>query len=226
MNLDEYISLLESPLSTDAEAIDSLQSLLHYAPYCASARLLLLKAYFSSNDLRYPDEIERALLHASAQQSVYFLLHPRKHKTRNGRKSNKGKDNNYFEMVQHMEELSQRTGTSFQELARRFKEARLIQAEQHSAVENHPQQERTHELNLPAQQSKIESQKPQISETEAIKCIKNRDFSTAIDILSALSLQNPKKSSNFAAQIRFLRLSQAMAEGKMTAEELNNLHIE
>lgn len=204
MTLEDYISLLESPLSADAADIADLRALLGYAPYCASARLLLLKAMSKANDLNYPNEVERTLLYAESNQAVYHLLHPRIRPTAEPPKE-RAKDGNYFEMVAHMEDVAQRTGTSFAELARRFREARMLQM---SAEHQRPTPRMANE-------QQIEAQIAQKAAQDVQKCIKNNDFLAAIEILRAQNLQNSKKSSTFAVQMRFLEHAQALREGKI-----------
>ena len=46
--------------------------------------------------------------------------------------------------------------------------------------------------------------KPLQTEEEAKKLIKEQKYLEAIEILRAISLNNPKKSANFAIQIKFL----------------------
>ena len=46
--------------------------------------------------------------------------------------------------------------------------------------------------------------KPLQTEEEAKKLIKEQKYLEAIEILRAISLNNPKKSANFALQIKFL----------------------
>lgn len=213
MTLEDYISLLESPLSVDAADIADLRALLSYAPYCASARLLLLKAMSRANDLNYPNEVERTLLYAENNQAVYRLLHPRIRKAIETASKERAQDGNYFEMVAHMEDVAQRTGTSFAELARRFREARMMQM---SAKHQTPAPQMANE-------QEIETQIAQKTAQDVQKCIKNNDFLAAIEILRAQNLQNSKKSSTFAVQMRFLEHAQALREGKIPKDvEIEN----
>lgn len=131
MTLEEYTQLLESPNTIDAEAIQPLQDLLHYAPYCVSARLLLLKALYD-NDQR--DEaakaMQRTILSAPQEVSVYFLLNPKRIKRRLETKKRVGqKDMTYFELIDKLQDVSKKTGVSFEELAQRYLEARQYSIE-------------------------------------------------------------------------------------------------
>lgn len=150
MDLDEYTQLLEAPLSVDADAIQPLRDLLSYAPYCVSARLLLLKALYDNG--QRPEAIRtmpRAILSAPQEVSVYFLLNPKKIKrssalykvakeaevaeeaTATTKASRKAQDKfvgeremSYFELIDRMHQVAEKTGISFEELAKRYLEAR------------------------------------------------------------------------------------------------------
>ena len=53
-------------------------------------------------------------------------------------------------------------------------------------------------------EEKNEAEQPQKTEEDARKLIKEQKYLEAIEILRAISLNNPKKSANFALQIKFL----------------------
>lgn len=121
MNLEEYISLLESPASVDASHINDLRALLNYAPYCASARLLLLKALYDSGSSDYQAELERAMLAVPPQTSVYFLLNPKKVKRSSTVRRPKSEASiSYFDMLQKMQEVADTAGLSFDEIVQRY----------------------------------------------------------------------------------------------------------
>lgn len=126
MDLEEYIQLLESPTSVDASQVDDLRAMLSYAPYCASARLLLLKALYDAGDPAYQDEMERAMLALPPQTSVYFLLNPRKIKRSQQayKRYSDGATQTYFEMLEKMHEVADQSGVSFEEITRRYIESR------------------------------------------------------------------------------------------------------
>lgn len=126
MNLEEYTALLESPLSVEKEDLPALQNLLKYAPYCVSARLLLLKGLFEHDQqVEANRQLQRAILAAPPEVSVYFLLNPKKIKRPKTANTPKGEIMlSYFELIDRMQEVSQKTGVSFEELAQRYLEAR------------------------------------------------------------------------------------------------------
>ena len=124
MTLDEYTQLLESPTSVDSSHVGALRDLLRYAPYCASARLLLLKALYDNaeDNATYQQELERAMLAVPPQTSVYLLLNPRKIKRsqRAYKRYSDGASQSYFEMIEKMQEVAAQNGLSFEEITSRY----------------------------------------------------------------------------------------------------------
>ncbi|MCQ2335036.1 MAG: hypothetical protein MJZ89_04245 [Paludibacteraceae bacterium] len=130
MDLDEYTQLLESPSLVEETQVQDLQALLQRAPYCASARLLLLKALFESNDPRFADIMDECMLMTPPEVSVYFLLQPKKTKAATKKRNDKPTDAHgehsisYFEMVERMQQVANKTGLTFEELTKRYLETR------------------------------------------------------------------------------------------------------
>lgn len=126
--LDDYIQLLEEPMQVDEEAIDALRSMLGYAPYCASARLLLLRALYKSGKRGEMNrQLKRALLSAPPEVSVYFLLRETKSLKDLKPKDDKPKGEkslSYFEFIDRMTATAKKTGLGFDELARRYMQMR------------------------------------------------------------------------------------------------------
>lgn len=121
MTLEDYTQLLESPTMVDASHIEPLRDLLRYAPYCASARLLLLKALYDAGDPSYTDEMERTMLAVPPQTSLYFLLHPKKVKRSAAARRPKSEATlSYFDMLQKMQQVADNAGLSFDEIAKRY----------------------------------------------------------------------------------------------------------
>lgn len=121
MTKEDYIELLQSPDSVMGEDIEALRALLTYAPYSASARMLLLKALHRTNDIMWKTELPKTVMYARRPEDVYYILYPEK-VTRKALQSS----GDYFTFVSKMQQEADRQGTSFSELAEKFKKARQM----------------------------------------------------------------------------------------------------
>jgi|GEM_PF-2720342 len=121
MTKEDYIELLQSPDSVMGEDIEALRALLTYAPYSASARMLLLKALHRTNDIMWKTELPKTVMYARRPENVYYILYPEK-VTRKALQSS----GDYFTFVSKMQQEADRQGTSFSELAEKFKKARQM----------------------------------------------------------------------------------------------------
>lgn len=125
MDLEEYTQLLEAPTSVDASQAGALRDLLQYAPYCASARLLLLKAQYDEQKDGNPinaQDFDRAMLAIPPQTSIYLFLHPRKIKRsqRAYKRYGESHTQSYFDMIEKMKEVAEQKGLSFDEIRKRY----------------------------------------------------------------------------------------------------------
>ncbi|HCS87976.1 MAG TPA: hypothetical protein DIW30_06150 [Bacteroidales bacterium] len=198
MTIEDYLLLLESPESVDESAIDDLKAMLRYAPYCSSAQVLLLKALHRSHDTNYASHLHRAVLYAHSNEQLYFLLHP-KEIIRQADSAY----GDYFSFVKQLQEKADETGQSFHDLALKFQQARLAYIT--------PRGKKAASVETFSQAGSID-EKPILTEENARQCIQKRDYRTALEILRALNLHNPKKSSYFADQIAFLEKAIALQE--------------
>lgn len=202
MDLEEYISLLENPESITARHISDFREMLHYAPYCANTRLLLLKGLHKTNDLNYAAELPGTLLYAPSPRALYQLLFGG---SRQGRRRARH-SGDYFDMLDTLEKTRRQTNESLQELAERLRQARLMlqqpEEQQPAKVVAEPP---VVVVELPAEPAVRQPVSLDISEEAVKKCIKAKKYAEAVEILEQLSLINPKKKSIFADQIRFLK---------------------
>ena len=126
LTLDDYIQLLEDPTSIDESAIQPLRDMLTYAPYCSSARLMLLRALFSNGRRREcAAELQRTVLYAPMDVSVYFLLREPVSKvavttSRDVQRESREHSLSYFDMLDKIAATAKRTGLSFEELTQRY----------------------------------------------------------------------------------------------------------
>lgn len=199
MTLEDYLNLLQSPTEVAAEDIADLQAMLSYAPYCASARILLLKAIHQSHDTNFSASLAKTVLFAHNSEEVYFLLYPKAIV----RQLHTGDD--YFTLMDRLQEMSQQTGESFESLAKKLQEARLgLLAKTSSRSQTAPAQ--TPPQTQPTVSRTVTEPLPKVQMTEQAvqECLARHDYFTAAQILRYLHLHNPKKSRYFADQIAFL----------------------
>ncbi len=196
MTIEEYLGLLESPEMVDESAIDDLRALLGYAPYCSSARILLLKALYRSHNTNYSAELPKTVLYAHSNEQLYFLLHPKEVIRQAGSYSN-----DYFSFIEQLEAKAAQTGESFESLALKFQQARMVYLQDSHAP-----------LTPAAPKPKRTEKAIEMTEENARACIQKHDYRTALEILRVLYLHNPKKSSYFADQIAFLEKGIALQE--------------
>ena len=198
MTIEDYLLLLESPESVDESAIDDLKAMLRYAPYCSSAQILLLKAMHRSHDTNYAAQLHRATLYAHSNEQLYFLLHPKEII----RQANSAYGD-YFSFVRQLQEKADETGQSFHDLALKFQQARLAYIK--------PTEKKTEQMER-LERVETRFDESLLTEENARRCIQKHDYRTALEILQALNLHNPKKSSYFADQIAFLEKAIALQE--------------
>ncbi len=176
MLLEDYIGLLESPDTVSQEDIDDLKALVSYAPYCGSANMLLANALYKSHDTSYESFLGRAVYYAEAPEMLWHLLHPQAIV----RKVAVG-DSDYFSFMSQMENVAQKSGQSFLELARKFQESRRAM--------------------------QLDAKKPIVTEKNEIESYKTEKNDPILQKLIALreeNLHNSKKSVYFADQMRFI----------------------
>ena len=95
------------------------------APYCASARLLLLKAQYDEQKAGNPlsaQDFDRAMLAVPPQTSIYLFLHPRKirRSQRAYKRYGESHTQSYFDMIEKMQEVAEQNGLSFEEIRKRY----------------------------------------------------------------------------------------------------------
>lgn len=211
MTLEDYLILLESPETVDASQIADLEALLQYAPYCASAQILLLKALHKTHDTDFSHRLPLGILHAPSNKDVYFLLHPKTIM----RQVRAGGDD-YFSLVSRLESMSRQTGESFEQLALKLRQARLgLMAASDNSSAHTDERQQTY-VN---KQLQSDTDTPAVpTEAEARRYIRQKDYVRALEILRTLNLHNPKKSRYFADQIAFLEKALALKETKQNED--------
>ena len=217
MTHDDFILILRRPESVNAENDLDLKELVERYPYFVPARLLLLNALQKSHSIHYAANLKIASIYCSNRRWLYYYLHPEKLLSTEPYLRNKtGKSSgDYFDMINNIELEGGDTKQSLKNLAERLKSARamvatpLVQPLKKSIINSEkeiPKVENENivtNININPEDSNTPLDKD-VSESNAKKLIKEHKYKDAIEILTALNLNNPKKSAYFADQIRFL----------------------
>lgn len=205
MSIDDLMCLLQHPQEVKSEHVAELREVLEYAPYCAPLRILYLKALHVADNLHYPHEQKKTVLYAESPaflSSVILMedVEPKK-KIRQNRYTG-----SYFDLVEQVEKGDTNV-TSLKELAERLRTAR-----------EGMQQER-----LSKEPVKIVVQEiPEFTEEHLKQAVKDGLYEQAIVILKQLNLNNQKKISYFADQMRFLEKIVENAKGLDKSDNVIN----
>jgi hypothetical protein len=215
MTHDDFIAIVKRPETVKAEYEADLKELADRYPYFVPARLLLVKALQQSHSIHYSANLRVASVYCSNRRWLYYYLHPERLLSTESYKSNRtGKSSgDYFDMINTIEQEGGDTKQSLKNLADRLKSARVmvnlpkVQPVK-KITESIATEIGTFEIEkVPAVVNPIDEQLAldrEISESNAKNLIKEHKYKQAIEILTALNLNNPKKSVYFADQIRFL----------------------
>ena len=215
MTHDDFIGIVRRPETVKSEYDADLKELTDRYPYYVPARLLLVKALQQSHSIHFAANLRVSSVYCANRRWLYYYLHPEKllstepyQRNRTGKSSG-----DYFDMINTIEQEGGDTKQSLKNLAERLKSARamvLLPTVQPAKkpIETTDKDVRT--IETPKVNAELNSEDLQpvtdkeITESNAKKLIKEHKFKDAIEILTALNLNNPKKSVYFADQIRFL----------------------
>jgi hypothetical protein len=215
MTHDDFLAIVKQPETVKAEYETDLKELTDRYPYFVSAKLLLVKALQQSHSIHYAANLRVASIYCYNRRWLYYYLHPEKllstepyQRIRTGKSSG-----DYFDMINTIELEGGDTKQSLKNLADRLKSARamvLSPSVQSSKkpIESTGKDVRTNDVQKSREELNPEDLKlvtdKEISESNAKKLIREHKYKEAIEILTTLNLNNPKKSVYFADQIRFL----------------------
>ena len=188
MTHEEFISLVRYPEKLTEKHIFDLKNLTDEYPYFVQARVLYAKALKKSNNIHYGVNAKRTTLHTPDRRRLYFYLHPEQKETGEVKQTERPQKTfagEYFDMMEIIEKKGGNQKQSLKKLAERLKAAREMTSGKQPLVDRKPKT-------------------VEYTEKQAKILIQEKKYTEAYEILKALNLNNPKKSTYFADQIRFL----------------------
>ncbi|MDR0370741.1 MAG: hypothetical protein LBH80_02655 [Prevotellaceae bacterium] len=203
MTSDNFFDLLNNPEHVDHTQLSDLKELIEKYPYFYQARTLYLKALQQTKSIDFEAEIEHASIYAPDKRWLFYYLYPEKQieeelSEHTPRKSVSG---GYFVMMEKLDKKGGKTKQSLKELAEKLKEAREYSRVQPTTSKKIPESITIQHLdnNVTEHASATEPTEKQVQQL-----IAEKKYRQAIDVLKELNLNNPKKNTYFADQIRFL----------------------
>ena len=213
MTQSDFFSILKKPASVNTSHIAELKEMIAFYPYFVQPKVLLAKVLHASNSIHSQKYIDKVAFYYSDHRWLYYYLYPEKTiNTEIYRHDRIPKfAGNYFDLLQITEAEGGDSKQSLKNLAERLKIAReevlnkdeklIINAEQSPQIRNNVHIPTPDYFKVSDDQGDFD---PEITEENAKKLIREKEYLKAIEILKKLNLINPKKSIYFADQIRFL----------------------
>ena len=230
MNRTDINRYLTNPELVANASSEELRRLVETYPYCETLHWIYLRALYVADDAMFEEELMLHGMHISNRRLFYnyltvetqYIASPHSKEAPNKVETQyiaSLPTTDYFALDDNPEQKQ-----TLQQLAAQLKAARLARQKQStqsrdaaSCVQTSEASKTTdihntdietqHTSFSPKQPITIPSQpieEPQITEEYAKKLIKEQKYLEAIEILRAISLNNPKKNANFALQIKFL----------------------
>lgn len=181
MSIDDLMFLLQHPQELTDKHTAELKEALEYAPYCASLRVLYLRSLYVANNLHYPHERKKTVLFAESPAALAEVMMVEKAEQKKPKRASQY-SGGYFDWVEQIES-GESSVTSLKELAGRLRKAR-------ESMQETPPSPR--------------KKQPEFNEQDLQLAVKDGNYEQAIVILKQLNLNNQKKISYFADQLRFL----------------------
>ncbi len=229
MNRTDINRYLTNPELVANASSEELRHLTEIYPYCEALHWIFLRSLYINDDATFDDELMKHGMHISNRRLFYNYLTVETQYIASQKTNNTSQvetqyiaslpTTDYFALDDNPEQKQ-----TLQQLAAQLKAARLARQKQSTQSRDaaccvltseaskttdihNTDIEIQHTSSSPKQPITILSQpieEPQITEEYAKKLIKEQKYLEAIEILRAISLNNPKKSANFALQIKFL----------------------
>ncbi len=213
MTQSEFFSIVKNPANVKASQIAELKEMVTFYPYFVQPKVLLAKALHLSSSVHSQRFIDNVALYFSDHRWLFYYLYPEKTINteifRHDRTPKFG--GNYFDLIKITEAEGGDSKQSLKNLAERLKIAREEVIKKNEHLDNTPdlQSQIRNSVHIPTPDyfkvsSPVVEVDVEITEENAKKLIREKEYTKAIEILKKLNLINPKKSIYFADQIRFL----------------------
>ena len=220
MNRTEITKYLTNPELVANASSSDLRHLIEIYPYCESLHWIYLRSLYINDDAIFEDELMKYGMHISNRRLFYNYLTTIDTTNLNsppvlggvpegggGSQLSTPVETQYIASLQTPEyfalEQNPEQKQSLQQLAAQLKAARLARQKQnrHERQDTSDKSDRPTSPTSPTNKSLLPLD---FTEENAKKLIREQKYLEAIEILRAISLNNPKKSANFALQIKFL----------------------
>ena len=217
MNRTEITKYLTNPELVANASSDELRHLVEIYPYCESLHWIYLRSLYINDDAIFEDELMKYGMHISNRRLFYNYLTTNETTDNeiNNSQLSTPVETQYIASLQTTDYFSLEQNPvqkqSLQQLAAQLKAARLARQNRHETQDTRREMRETTDksesptnptgLTSPTNNSQFSEE---FTEENAKKLIREQKYSEAIEILRAISLNNPKKSANFALQIKFL----------------------
>ncbi len=192
----DIYSSISNPQYVENLLAHDLRELIDLYPYCETLHHIYLRKLMMDNDVRYEAQLSDSCMHISDRKVLYnYLYHSAE--TDVSIMDITLQSGDYFATQNNPVQKK-----TLQELAMKLKEARL---QRNKEIAEAKAQETGSNVEDATQKGVVKAvlQVPKTND-DAIKCIKEKKYSEAVEILRELNLNNPKKSVYFADQIKFL----------------------
>ena len=217
---EDIISYLQQPDANPILDKEELKSIIELYPYCEKIRWIYLRLLYQNNDLTFDKELMNHGIYITNRKALYYFITSEKEESN----SDSGLISteqlvagmgDYFSKPEPTE--AQRE--SLQLLAQKLKEARLKRKEEMEKREKEAIKQESEIANTTSKEdvaSKKEQKKRIVKTLELTEknaetvtntvnqLISEQKYLDALEILRAINLNNSKKSSYFALQIKYL----------------------
>lgn len=203
-------TFLTRPETVDSADTAELLHLVSLYPYCEPLHWIYLRHLFSTGDVTFEHELHHRSVYISNNEALYhYITYTPQLQSENSILDEQiiPPSIDYFDIAQNPS-----TQHTLQQLAERLRAARLARQASLSA-ETTPASSSKNEVVTPVKQppilqpatpSPLPPETDKNKELRARQLISEEKYSDALEILRSINLNNPKKSTYFALQIKYI----------------------